>query len=401
MNPCLYAVLEPAGQIDFLGLAVGVVVYLLFGLLPFIAGLYLAYFLLTLPLRRNERARLFLDLLELGLGGGRSPEHIIADVAASRDRGLGARFHLLAAYIEQGLRFDEALDQVPRLLPPQIRAMLRTGQRIGDLRKVLPACRLSLHGSISQVRGALNYVLILAFLATPFTVVVPIMLRIKVVPAFKAVFTDAFGSGQLPAFTRFVLAGDSWFIFTQAIVLALVWVAALGYVGGPRLRGWLARILPGGPRFSDWILAKLPWRRKRLQRDFSAMLATLLEAGVPEIEAVQLAGESTANTFFQERSAKVAQLLAQGIKLPEAVRELDNSGELQWRCANALRGSGSFVRTLAGWHEALDAKAFQLEQTAAQVATTILVLFNGWVVACIVIGMFLPLIELLNRATLW
>src|SRR5690349_19482379 len=132
MNPCLYAVLEPGGQIDFLALALGVVAYLLFGLLPFIAGLYLAYFLLTLPLRRDERARLFLHLLELGLGAGRSPGHGIADIAASRDRALGARFHLMAAHIEQGLRLDEALAQVPRLLPPQICAMLRTGQRIGD-----------------------------------------------------------------------------------------------------------------------------------------------------------------------------------------------------------------------------------------------------------------------------
>jgi type II secretory pathway component PulF len=226
MNPCLYAVLQPGEQIDYLGLAVGAVAYLLFGLLPFVGALYLAYFLLTLPLRRNERARLFLDLLELGLGAGRSPEHTIADIAASRDRGLGARFHLLAAYIEQGLRLDDALDQVPRLLPPQVCAMLRTGQRIGNLRKVLPACRLSLHGSISQVRGALNYVLLLAFLATPFTVIVPIMLRIKVLPAFKAVFTESLGSGQLPAFTRFVLAGNSWFILIQTIVLALVWWVA-------------------------------------------------------------------------------------------------------------------------------------------------------------------------------
>jgi type II secretory pathway component PulF len=80
---------------------------------------------------------------------------------------------------------------------------------------------------------------------------------------------------------------------------------------------------------------------------------------------------------------------------------LDDSGELQWRLSNALRGTGGFARALTGWHEALDAKAFQLEQTAAQVTTALLVLLNGFIVACILIGMFLPLIQLLNRATLW
>ena len=43
------------------------VVYVVLGLVPAAGGLYLIYFLLTLPMRRNERARMFLDLLELGL----------------------------------------------------------------------------------------------------------------------------------------------------------------------------------------------------------------------------------------------------------------------------------------------------------------------------------------------
>ena len=43
------------------------------GLALSVAFLYLGYFLLTLPMRRNERARLLLDLLELGLKEGRTP----------------------------------------------------------------------------------------------------------------------------------------------------------------------------------------------------------------------------------------------------------------------------------------------------------------------------------------
>ena len=41
------------------------------------------------------------------------------------------------------------------------------------------------------------------------------------------------------------------------------------------------------------MLCRLPWRRKRFQRDFSAMLAVLLDAEVPETEAVGLAAEAT------------------------------------------------------------------------------------------------------------
>lgn len=83
------------------------------------------------------------------------------------------------------------------------------------------------------------------------------------------------------------------------------------------------------------------------------------------------------------------------------MRHVDHAGELQWRLRNALwRGSG-FTRALSGWHEALDAKAFQQEQGAAQTFTTVVVLINGLLVACILIAMFLPLIQLINQVSLW
>ena len=378
--------------------ALAFVVYLLLGLLPVCGVTYVIYFLFTLPLRRNERARMFLDLLELGLREGRTPEAAIVGAAASRDRSLGVRFQLLAAHIEQGSRLSQALEQVPRLLPPQVRAMLKTGERIGDMRKVLPACRLLLRDSVSSVRGALNYLILLAFAVTPAMAVMPILFRIWVLPKFKEVFSGMLEGQQLPAFTRLVFAGNGISTAIQFGIVGIIWLATLTYVGGPRLHSWLHRVFPGA---QDWMVFRLPWRRKRLQRDFSAMLAVLLDAEVPEAEAVSLAAQSTANLAVIRRAQKVRALLQQGVKLPEAMRALDNSHELQWRLSNALRRGAGFVRALTGWHEALDAKAFQLEQAAAQVTTTVLVLVNGLIVASFMIAVFLVLITLINGAALW
>src|ERR1700690_1186853 len=177
---------NPLQAIAVLGLTL--VIYVVLGLLPVCGVIYVLYFLLTLPLRRNERARLFVDLLELGLKEGRSAEAAVTSAATSRDPSLGVRFHLLAAHIEGGLRLSLALDQVPRLLPAQVRAMLSTGERIGDIRKVLPACRLLLRDSVSSVRGALNYLILLAFAVTPAMVIAPIFIRVMVLPKFNEVF---------------------------------------------------------------------------------------------------------------------------------------------------------------------------------------------------------------------
>ena len=388
-------------MIDFITLLLAFALYVVLGLLPAVAFLYLIYHLLTLPLRRNERTRIFLDLLQLGLDSGQTAQQTIVDAAATRDRLLGSGMGAVARALQQGLPLGPALDSAPKMLPPQIRAMLKTGAAMGDMRTVLPACRLALHGGVSQVRGALNYLLVLSFLATPFMVAIPVILKVKVIPAFQAVFAGMMEGSALPAFTRFVLATNSYFIALQLGLMALLWLLTLCYLGGSPLRGWFTRVFPLAGAILDRFLALLPWRWKRLQRDFSSMLAVSLEAGVPEAQAVRFAGEATANAVFRKRAERAASLLAQGVKLPEALRVLDDSGELKWRLGNALGSTGGFAKALAGWHEGLDAKAFQLEQTAAQTTTTLFVLLNGLIIAAIVIGMFLPLIALLNRIAIW
>jgi type II secretory pathway component PulF len=187
-------------------------------------------------------------------------------------------------------------------------------------------------------------------------------------------------------------------IALQLALLAGLWLGALLYCGGPKLTGWLARMLP----FSwDRLAASVPWHRHRMQRDFSTILAVGLDAGLPESRAVMLAGEGTANEVFRARAVAAVQDLQRGLKLPEALARMDESGGFRWRLANAAFGRGGFLPALAGWQEALDARAFQEEQTAAQLATTGLVLLNGLLVALIAVGVFGMLIKILWAGILW
>ena len=318
--------------------------------------------------------------LELGLRQGKTAEDSIIAVSASRDRSFGARFYLLAEYLRSGTRLSEALRRVPRLLPPQVTAMLHAGERIGDITKVLPACRQVLKDGVSQVRGALNYVILVVFVASPALVFIPLLLSIYVLPKYREIFSGYVGTN------RFRLSRDSSLMNSAASCssrppsssssgsrCSLIWA-----VRGSRA-GWAAS-LPAAP---DRIALLLPWRRKRMQRDFSSMLALLLDTGMPEPEAVVLAGEATGHgAIIKKRAAAVADALRQGIKLPEAIKAFDDDGELGWRIANAAHSHTGFAKALAGWHETLDAKAFQLEQSAAQIATTVFVLINGVIVGC-------------------
>jgi hypothetical protein len=279
---------------------------------------------------------------------------------------------------------------------------------------VLPACRQLLKDGLSHTRGAMNYLLLLAFVITPSSLCVLAFTSLAALPKLLDIsagtgasdkgfhflnmfFNDTgpvkLGTVDSTVGIQFLHNHALLLIGIQFALLLLLWHAVFLYIGGPRVVYWVP--------ISDWLHFHLPWRKKRLQRDFSTLLAVLLDSGVPEPEAVALAADSTANTTFRRRAGRVIEKLRQGVKLTQAVQSLDDSGEFAWRLANAVHGHAGFLQALAGWHESLDAKAFQQEQAAAHGITSALVLWSGLVVGAIAISVFMFLVSITNAAVLW
>jgi type II secretory pathway component PulF len=152
---------------DFAQFLIALFWYAVFILLPGGVFSVLIHYLLSLPMRRRDRALFFLDLMETVLQRGQPLEPAILAAAENRDRAIGVRFYLVAAHIEGGARLGEALEKVPRFLPPQINAILRAGEKLGDLKKVLPACREVLRVAPDTVRSTMHYMMAILLLFAP------------------------------------------------------------------------------------------------------------------------------------------------------------------------------------------------------------------------------------------
>jgi type II secretory pathway component PulF len=353
---------------------------ILFWVLPVTVLAAVAYYLTSRPLRREERARFLLELIESALDQGRPVEHYIVSLAQTRDGSLGTRFYLLAAHLEQGRSLAATLQKVPGLGPPQLAAMLEVGESLGDYGRVLPACRELLHDSLSESRALINYQVAFALLLNPVLAGALPFVATKVAPMLSGISL----SMGLQPFPRldFIVHILPWVSVLQlSLVLALFFFAVL-FLGGPRFLSWLdASLLPA----ADWICLRVPWRRKRLQRDFSALLALLLDANLPEEQAVTLAARGTANAAFMGLGGAAVQRLRGGMKLPDALQCVDETGEFCWRLKNAGDGGGRFSQALRGWHEWLHARACQQEQAAAQSISTGLLLLNAACVALVAV----------------
>jgi type IV pilus assembly protein PilC len=346
---------------------------------------------LSLSIRRGEKAKLFLDLLESGLKQGQSPEQTIVSISRCHDYALGVHFYLVAAHIENGLRLVQALDKASPFLPKQIIAMLRVGEETGTMDKIIPACRKLLYDTRSRTIRE-NVFLSPSLGLIPVGAGIFVVIAIAVIPKLREILYEI--SVPLPPATAFLFqhtdALQNLFIAWSAFIFLIYFKSAL-----PR---WVNHLLTP---IHEWLALRSPWRHTRIQRDFSTMFALLLDAGVPEDKAVLLAGSSVSNRFFLQRAARVAQKLQTGVKLPEALAQMDRCGEFHWRLKNALHESSGFLQALRGWLEALDARAFRQELSAVHFTASLLVVINGLFVGLITVGIFQIFVAIINEGVLW
>ncbi|HEY3864399.1 MAG TPA: type II secretion system F family protein [Verrucomicrobiae bacterium] len=352
--------------------------WILAAVLPACALAAAAFYVTSRPLRREERARFLLELIESALAQGQSAESYIASLAQTRDKSLGVNFYLLGAYLQQGCSLAIALEKVPGFGPPQLTAMLRVGESLGDYGRVLPACREMLRDSLSESRALINYQAGFAFILNPLLAAGLWFVGLKIVPVFKSILGMLSVNDIRPL--EFLMRVMPWLCILQmALVLALYSFSVL-MLGGPRFLSWLESSLAP---LADRLWLRVPWRRKRLQCDFSAMLSLLLDASLPEDQAIALAARGTANAGFITLGLEAVERLRAGQNLAEALHCFDETGEFRWRLKNAGRGGGRFFQALNGWHEWLHARACQQEQAAAQTISTGLLLLNGASVALV------------------
>ncbi len=356
----------------------------------------LLYPLVSLPMKRQERARIFLDLLEMCEGRGRDLSRELVSISYTRDADLGFRFHVLAAHLEAGRSLRSAIGLVPRLLPGNVRSMLIAGEDLGDCRQVAGLCRRMLDDAAGTVRMMANHILPLLLVGLPLMLAYSLVLRLCV-PTIRTLYEEA--EAAPPPFLEAALALAVPILVLACVLYLLIFLIALFHYGGPRLKRWLEfGLAPVLDRFYLWI----PWVRTRIHRDFSLALGWLLDRKVPEPKALSLAAGCTANSRFQAQVRRCRQALESGMPLEEALGGLGGRrDQLAWRMRMAAGHSEGFRAALEGWWSWLAARAKRQEQAGAQAVATAMILLNGLLVFLLVGSVFSAISHLVETAALW
>lgn len=229
-------------------------------------------------------------------------------------KGLARAIRDVQANVEKGEPLAASLKEFPRIFPNLMITTIAAGESSGSLDIAFD--RMATHfekaaKTKALVKKAMIYPAVIAVVA----VGVVIVMLTFVIPNYTSMFEDM--NMELPALTKAVVAASHaliqyWYLFLGGIIAL---IAGVGYFmktdTGELLFGKLALKIP---IFSNLAV-------KSASSQLARTLSTLLAAGVPLVEAVEITGNTMENVLFKTAMMDAKDQIIRGVPLSTPLEE--------------------------------------------------------------------------------
>ena len=298
----------------------------------------------------------------------------------------------LAVAIEGGSTFSEGLAQHPKVFNRLFVNMVKAGELGGVLEVVLN--RLSEFMEKAQkikgkVIAAMFYPVAVLVVATAILSI----LMVYVIPKFKEVFAGMLENAQLPAFTRFVLAISDTvkdhFIYTicgLAVFVVLFMLFVRTKFGRHAFDKFKLKVPVVGP-----VVSKVSISR------FTRTLGTLVSSGVPILQALTIVKETAGNVIVGNAVGAVHESVKEGETITAPLEASGVFPPMVISMVDVGEQTGALPEMLLKIADNYDDEVDNAVSAMTSLLEPIMIVFLAVIVGSIVIAMFLPLIELMNK----
>ena len=325
----------------------------------------------------------FAIILKAGIPLARAT-HLIADKIESKS--LKAIVTGVADDVEAGRSLSESFaDRGSDKLPVTFVETLRAGEESGSLDRSFENLAALFEKKVKlggKVRSALAYPLFVLVIA----VAVVIVLMVKVVPTFTAIFED-YGA-ELPMMTRILIAISNFFrkgwpyILVIAAIIILIYKILQKTESGQMGLAKLQLKLP--------ILGNIGLLNGASQ--FAGSMATMLGAGIPLTKAVGITGRTMDNYYLSSETSKLVSKLEEGKALGTSMEDAAFLPDILVDMVKVGEESGEMeetMRTISSYYDselemATDSAVKKLEPALLVVMAGI----AGFIVIAIYMAMF-------------
>lgn len=331
-------------------------------------------------------ARQLATILEAGVPLLESLEALLEQVQSRRFKLLVLK---MRKEIEGGSSFSEALARESKVFSIVFIAMVRAGEKAGILSEVLDRLANLLEKdfeNVQKIKAATRYpAIVLITLVVGFLIVVTF-----VIPRFAALYAQF--KTQLPLPTRILLGIN--FVIRNYFIYIIMIIAALGY-------GWKKILETEKGRYAwDRFILSVPvfgvLVNKLILARFARMLAAMLHAGIPIIEALRISGETVDNKIIAKVVDHIREEVNKGVGLAEPMRGTRVFPPLVVQMVAIGEKAGALESMLNKVADYFDRDADYMIKNLTPILEPLLILGLALLVALLALGVYLPMWDMVK-----
>ena len=298
--------------------------------------------------------------------------------------------------IEGGATLSEAMGKYPRCFNRLFVNMVAAGEVGGVLDVILSRVADFMEKSErlkAKVKGAMVYPGVVMSAA----MLIVMGLMIFIVPTFAEVLTDmSDGKAGLPPLTQVLLDISGWLTarkgFNALLVIATPFV--LKFILS------IVRQFQKGRYVLDWTTLRLPVIKqvayKTTVARWTRTLATLISAGVPILEALNITRDTSDNEVYASMLNKVQGAIRQGDTFANPLRQSKTVDSIVVNMVDVGEETGDLDKMLQKVADNFDEDADVLVGSMMSLLEPIMIIVLGILVGTIVLAMFLPMIKMIE-----
>lgn len=235
-------------------------------------------------------------------------------VETTENKKLKNAFQDVKASIEKGEPLSNAFAENPKIFPELLISMVATGEATGSIEMALERMALQFERS-SKTKGMVRKALMYPAIIMAVAFIVVILMLVLVIPSYADMFREM--GTDLPTITKVVVGISDFLITKWFIIVPVVFGIIFGITTFARTKR--------GKYFFGGLALKMPFIRTITVKGASAQMArtlgSLLGAGVPLVNSVEIVANTMNNIYFKESLLRAKEEIIVGQPLSRSILE--------------------------------------------------------------------------------
>ncbi len=297
----------------------------------------------------------------------------------------------MAESIESGSTFAEALAAHPKIFDRLFVNMVKAGE-IGGVLDVVLARLAEFQEKAEKIKGKVKSAMTYPIVVLVMALSILMFLMTYIVPKFADIFGDLMGGKGMPMLTQFVMNASSVMVHRFPVVLIVIVVLVVVVKLLARTdkgRYGLDQFKLHAPVFGTLI------SKNSISR-FTRTLGTLMSAGVPVLQALNIVKETVGNEVISKAVVTIHDAVKEGENMAPPIASSKVFPPMVVSMVEVGEETGALPDMLMKIADSYDDDVDNAVAAMTSIIEPLLIIFLAVVVGTIVIALFMPLVSIIG-----